>query len=240
MYSILVVEDDAAISKGLTRGLCCEGFGAIPVRTGEQALERLAAERFDIVLLDIRLPGVDGLEVLRRLRKRGDTVPVIMVTARDEEIDKVLGLESGADDYIVKPFGFRELVSRIHALLRRSLGEFSRGSTGADVKFFGDIRVDTGSLRVFRDNSHILLTPTELKLLLFFLDNPGVHASRQKIIEHVWGYGYVLEDERTVDVHIRHLREKIEPDPSHPRYIRTVRGFGYRFDPGDDGKIKKP
>lgn len=239
MHRIAIIEDDRAISKGLVRGLSDEGFQPTPSYSGEEGLRQLQEKPADLILLDIRLPGISGMEVLKALRSRGDTTPVIILTARDEEIDKVLGLETGADDYMVKPFGFRELVSRIHAQLRRSSGDFA--ASGADTRFFGNTRVDTRSLRVYRGGDEVILTPIELKLLLHFLNNPGISMSRNTLIEAVWGYGYALEDERTVDVHIRHLREKLEENPSAPRFIITVRGFGYRFDDaGGPAKIKKP
>ncbi len=228
---ILVVEDEQALAKGLLFGLKTEGFETVWVKTGDNALKEIEKNGISLVLLDIRLPGIDGFEVCRRLRKKGHKIPVIMLTAKDEEIDKVMGLEIGADDYMVKPYSFRELTGRIRAQLRRCYGEFAR--QGESRKIFGSISVDLKAMRAYKDSEEIFLTPIEFKLLKYFLDNQDISLSREIIISNVWGDNIFLDDERTVDVHIRHLRAKLENNPSEPEFIKTVRGYGYRF-------VKKP
>jgi DNA-binding response OmpR family regulator len=227
MKRILLIEDEAAVAKGLIYGLKEEGFHVSWAATGEEGLSLLYAELPDLLLLDIRLPGMDGYEICRSLRGQGHRLPILMLTARDDVVDKVLGFELGADDYLIKPFSFRELVSRINALLRRSYGELSR--TGAKTAIVGELRIDLEHFRVTRRNQPIFLTPTEFKLLRYLLANPNRPMSRQRLIEGVWGYDEYSGDERTVDVHVRHLRAKLEPDPSKPCLIVTVRGFGYKL-----------
>jgi DNA-binding response OmpR family regulator len=266
MYHIHLVEDDADIRKGLLLGFEQEGYSVSWSDDGAKVYNDIKDSSPHIMILDIRLPGMDGLSVCRQLRNHGCLFPIIMLTARDEEIDRINGLETGADDYLVKPFQFRELVSRVRALLRRAYGEYSSQSTGSapgvDIQKDGDFplriiefdqyQFDLGSLRLWRvtDQSHvkynksvmepqqpghksekqeIFLTALESRLLIYFLTNKGLSLTRQQIIEGVWGPQIFLEDDRTVDVHIRHLREKIEPDPSKPKLILTVRGHGYRM-----------
>jgi len=230
MYTLLYVEDEPAIAKGVVRGLEAEGFGVFWARSAEDGRDVLRDEKIQLILLDIRLPGMDGFTFCRSIRAEGITVPIIMLTARDEEIDRVLGLELGADDYLVKPFSLRELVSRVRAQIRRAYGELSTARHAGDSSaVVGSIRVDRQSLRVFKNDSEIFLTPIELKILLCLAENPGVTLTRSVLIEQVWGRNYILEDHRTVDVHIRHLREKIENDASSPEIVQTVRGYGYRI-----------
>jgi DNA-binding response OmpR family regulator len=181
-----------------------------------------------VMLLDLRLPDISGFDVCRRLRADGARYPIIMVTARDEEVDKVLGLELGADDYLVKPFSLRELVARVRAQLRRSYGELSTSDSPPRLTF-DDVEIDIGKLQVFRRGAPLFLTPTEFRLLRFLASKPDQTFSRDALIQGVWGYDNYVGDDRTIDVHIRHLREKIEQDPSKPRRIVTVRGFGYKF-----------
>jgi DNA-binding response OmpR family regulator len=157
-------------------------------------------------------------------------MPIIFVSARDDVTDRIIGLEIGADDYIVKPFSFKELFSRIKAQLRRSVGEFAGGHSSAQIQRFGDIAVDKKSMRVYRDGRDVYLTPIEYRMLQLFLDYPGQVLSRDQIIDHVWGDTWIIDDPKSVNVHMRHLREKIEPDPASPQYFVTVRGYGYRFD----------
>jgi len=230
MRTILYVEDEPAIARGVTKGLEAEGFRTVWAASAEEALDVIERQSPDLVLLDIRLPGMDGFEFCRTIRRRGVTVPVIMLTARDEEIDRVVGLEIGADDYLVKPFSLRELVARIRAQIRRADGEYST-ERAAETRVIrsGRIRIEKDSLRVYAGDSEVHLTPVELRLLLALAANPETVLTRPVLIEKVWGDGYVLEDERTVDVHIRHLREKLEVDPVNPQIITTVRGYGYRF-----------
>jgi len=228
-YYILVVEDDRAIARGLEVGLEREGFSVALAGSGEAALERMRAQHIDLILLDARLPNMSGFDVCRQLRAEGKRQPILMVTARDEELDKVLGLELGADDYIVKPFSLRELVSRIRAALRRAYGDLALGTTGDEIRF-DDVVIDTARLTVQRNGQTVFLTPTEFKLLRYLACNPRQVFTRPALIEAAWGYDGDVGDDRTVDVHIRHLREKLETDPANPRHIVTVRGVGYRFE----------
>lgn len=256
MYHIHLVEDDPDIRKGLLLGFEQEGYTVSWSDDGAKVYNDIKDSAPHMMILDIRLPGMDGLSVCRQLRNHGFLFPIIMLTARDEEIDRITGLETGADDYLVKPFQFRELVSRVRALLRRTYGEYSTHSTGSDsgsgsgldIKKDGDFtsriiefdqfQFDLGSLRLWKvvdqpnttdKKQEIFLTSLESKLLIYFLNNKGLSLTRQQIIEGVWGPQIYLEDDRTVDVHIRHLREKIESDPSKPKLIVTVRGHGYRM-----------
>ena len=224
---ILVVEDDPAVARGLDYGLKAEGFVVLLADTGKKALALARHENVHLVLLDVRLPEVNGFDVLRQLRAEGKKQPIIMVTARDEESDKVLGLELGADDYIVKPFSLRELLSRIRAALRRAYGDLA--TVNNERATFGDIEVDLERLLVSKAGAPVLLTPTEFKLLRHLLAHPNMPFSREALIEAIWGYGSAIEDDRTIDAHMRHLREKIEDDPSEPRWLMTVRGVGYKF-----------
>lgn len=226
IHRILVVEDDDAVAKGLVYALREEGFEVSRAADGEAGLDRATEDRPDLILLDVRLPKLSGFDVLRKLREAGLSQPIIMLTARDEEADRVLGLELGADDYVVKPFSLRELMSRIRAQLRRAYGSLAPQGDGVT---FGDIELDLDRLRVTREGEPIDLTPIEFRLLAHLARNPDIPLTRERLIEAVWGPNIFLEDERTVDVHIRHLREKLEDDPANPRFIHTVRGIGYRF-----------
>jgi two-component system, OmpR family, response regulator VicR len=229
--SILVVEDEPSVARGLEYGLKAEGYLVSVATTGAKALEMVRAGKElgpQLILLDIRLPDMSGFDVCRALRDEGRTLPILMVTARDEEVDKVLGLELGADDYIVKPFSFRELLSRVRAALRRAYGELA--GAGAGERFaFGDVTVDLQRMRVERGGQPVLLTPTEYRLLRHLVTNPEQVFSRDALLEIVWGYDSGVDSQRTVDVHVRHLREKLEPDPAAPRWLLTVRGAGYVF-----------
>jgi DNA-binding response OmpR family regulator len=226
---ILIVEDDYAVRRGLEYGLGKEGFSVFLAENGERALDIVRRQEPQLILLDIRLPDISGFDVCRQLRAEGSRIPILMLTARDEAIDKVLGLELGADDYVVKPYDLRELIARIRALLRRAYGELSVANQGKRI-IFGAIEVDLEQLRVLRDGMVVFLTPTEFRLLRYLVENPKRPVSRSKLIEAVWGYADELGSDRTVDVHIRHLREKLEEDPANPRWIVTVRGIGYKFD----------
>lgn len=230
-HHILVVEDDRAISRGLEFALKQEGFAVTVVETGEAALEAVRKQVIHLILLDARLPGMSGFDVCRQLRAEGKRQPILMVTARDEEVDKVLGLELGADDYIVKPFSLRELISRVRAALRRTYGELAANDADAQEIIFGNVKVDMTRLVVERDGKTIPLTPTEFKLLRHLITHPRRPFSRSALIEAVWGYSSGIGDDRTVDVHIRHLREKLEDDPAQPRWLVTMRGVGYKFEP---------
>jgi two-component system alkaline phosphatase synthesis response regulator PhoP len=227
---ILIVEDERAVARGLEYGLTSEGFDVLLARTGQQALDLARREDPHLILLDIRLPDISGFDVCRQLRVEKKRQPILMLTARDEEIDKVLGLELGADDYVVKPYSLRELVSRIRALLRRAYGELAAAST-SDRLAFGDLLVDLERLQVTRGGRPVDLTPTEFRLLRYLLSHPDRPFSRGALIEAVWGYDSEIGNERTVDVHVRHLRKKLEDDPADPRWFVTVRGVGYKFQP---------
>jgi two-component system alkaline phosphatase synthesis response regulator PhoP len=228
--SILIVEDEQAVVRSLEYLLAEEGFQILSADTGERALDLARTRGPQLILLDIRLPGMSGFDVCRELRAEGKRMPIVMLTARDDEIDKVLGLELGADDYIVKPYQLHELLARIRALLRRAYGELAQASDGERLQF-GDMVIDLETLQVSRDGQVIFLTPTEFRLLRYLVSHPNRPFSREMLIEAIWGYEETIGDERTVDVHIRHLREKLEDNPTEPRYLLTVRGVGYKFQP---------
>jgi len=227
---ILIVEDERAVARGLEYGLTTEGFSVSVAYTGQQALDMARSRDPHLILLDIRLPDVSGFDVCRQLRARGMRQPILMLTACDEELDKVLGLELGADDYVVKPYSLRELISRIRALLRRAYGELAAVSVGTRLRF-GEVEVDLERLQVVRRGKAVDLTPTEFRLLRYLVSRPGRPFSRDELIEAVWGYASDVGSDRTVDVHVRHLREKLEDDPANPRWLVTVRGMGYKFEP---------
>jgi DNA-binding response OmpR family regulator len=228
--TILVVEDEATVARGLEYGLKAEGFAVVVAPTGKKALEAARSAHPSLVLLDVRLPDMSGFDICRTLREEGMTLPIIMVTARDEEVDKVLGLELGADDYVVKPFSLRELVSRVRAALRRAYGELASSDGPPSVRF-GGVTVDLARMRVERGGEAVALTPTEYRLLRHLVTSPDQVFSRESLLETVWGYDNSVDSQRTVDVHMRHLREKLEEEPASPRWLVTVRGAGYRFSP---------
>jgi DNA-binding response OmpR family regulator len=223
--TIMLVDDEESIQKLLTYPLEREGYTVVQARDGEEALRRFAEQPVDLVVLDVMLPRLDGLEVCRRLRT-GSAVPIIMLTARDDEVDKVLGLELGADDYITKPFSIREFRSRIRAVLRRA-GLTADRVTDGTIEV-GAIAIDPAKRAVTVDGQRAQLTYVEFEVLHTLASHPGRVYSRQALLEAVWGDSAYREP-RTIDVHIRHLREKIEADPREPAYIFTVRGVGYRF-----------
>lgn len=228
---ILIVEDEPAVARGLEYGLTNEGFEVRWADGGRRALAMVAENAPHLIVLDIRLPDLSGFDVCRQLRAGGHRQPILMLTARDDELDKVLGLELGADDYVVKPFSLREVVSRIRAMLRRAYGEFAPAPPSAGERLrFGDVVLDGERLHVTRRGEQVDLTPTEFRLLRHLVLHPNRVFSRSDLIEMVWGYDSEVYNERTVDVHIRHLREKLEDDPTNPRWLTTVRGVGYRFD----------
>ncbi len=227
---ILIVEDERAVARGLEYGLTSEGYGVSWASSGRQALALARSQDPHLIVLDIRLPDLSGFDVCRQLRAEGSRVPILMLTARDEEVDRVLGLELGADDYVVKPYRLRELISRIRALLRRTYGDLAATAHEGQIAF-GPIEVDMERWLVYRDGHLVDLTPTEFRLLRYLVTHPGRPFSREALIEAVWGYDTLVGSERTVDVHIRHLREKLEADPADPRWLATVRGVGYKFEP---------
>jgi len=228
---ILIVEDELTLQETLAYNLKREGYIVETANDGIKAIEKAKETDPDLILLDIMLPGMDGFEVCRILRKEM-VVPILMLTARDDEIDRVVGLEVGADDYLTKPFSMRELIARIKALLRRVriMKELSENEKLIQKKFtFDRLEIDETRREVKLD-SHILeVKPKEFDLLLYLAQHKGQVLSRELILEKVWGWDY-FGDSRTVDVHIRWLREKIEKDPSHPERIITVRSTGYRFE----------
>jgi DNA-binding response OmpR family regulator len=227
---ILIIEDERAVARGMEYALKAEGFSVIWAENGLKGMDLARGQSPHLILLDIRLPDITGFEVCRQLRGMGLRQPVLMVTARDEEIDRVLGLEMGADDYIVKPFSLRELIARVRANLRRAYGDLA-GSPEMKRIAFGNIEFDLDLLQVHRAGKMVLLTPTELRLLRLLAGSPGQVFSREQVIDSLWGYENDAGSDRTVDVHVRHLREKLEDDPANPRWIVTVRGFGYKFQP---------
>jgi DNA-binding response OmpR family regulator len=223
---VLVIDDEAMIRRTVRLACEKEGYAVQEAENGTDALARLDSFRPDIVLLDLMLPDISGFDVCRDIRRAGSRVPIIILSAKSEEIDVVGGLEIGADDYIVKPFRPRELLARIAAHLRKSRLEDERDSDGRMV--FRDLTIDVNERRVFRSDEEVVLTHTEFDLLSFLASNAGKVLSREKILNSVWGYEYPIET-RVIDVHVRNLRRKLEPDPSHPRHILAVPGVGYRF-----------
>jgi two-component system, OmpR family, response regulator len=224
--TILLVDDEDSVQKLLAYPLERDGFRVIQARDGEEALRRFADEDVDLVVLDIMLPRLDGLEVCKRLRAES-TVPIIMLTARDDELDKVLGLELGADDYITKPFSIREFRSRIRALLRRA-GSPQLAGEREELIERGELRIDVPRRTVEVRGEPVQLTFIEFEMLVVLAQSPGVVFSRRELLERLRG-GADYREPRTIDVHVRHLREKIERDPSTPELILTMRGAGYRF-----------
>jgi DNA-binding response OmpR family regulator len=228
--TILLVDDEDAIQRLLTYPLERDGYRVVQARDGEEALRRFAEEgEVDLVVLDIMLPKIDGLEVCKRIRA-GSTVPIIMLTARDDELDKVLGLELGADDYITKPFLIREFRSRVRAVLRRAATPHVGGRREETIDR-GDVRIDLPRRTVEVRGEAVQLTFVEFELLSLLASSPGVVYSRRQLLERLRG-GADYREPRTIDVHVRHLREKIEREPREPELILTVRGAGYRFRDG--------
>lgn len=229
-WRILIVEDDPAVARGLQDGLEREGYVVTLETTGADGVEEARARHPHLIVLDVRLPDSSGFDVCRRMRQLGLRQPILMLTVQRDEVDKVLGLEMGADDYMTKPFGLRELVSRVRALLRRAYGELSNAS--GELLYAGDLVVDCGRNQVWRGDELINLTPTEFRLLAFFARHPGQALTRAQILDAVWGYDAETESEQVVNVYVRRLREKTELDPSRPSLILTVPGVGYRLNAG--------
>jgi DNA-binding response OmpR family regulator len=226
--TILVVDDEPSIREVVTLYLERAGYRVIVAADGQAALEALQEHTPDLVVLDLMLPRVDGLEITRQLRVQGET-PIIMLTARREETDRILGLEMGADDYVVKPFSPRELVSRVKAVLRR-MGGAGRATEKGQVLAFGDLRIDSQTRLVEVAGVERSLTATEFDLLWALARHPRQVLNRDQLLNIVWGFNEYV-DPSTVTVHVRRLREKVEADPSNPRYIQTVWGVGYKFEP---------
>lgn len=226
--TILIVDDEYAVARGIQYALEQEGYQVSVAGSGEEALAMAGELAPDLVLLDVRMPGIDGFETLRRLRADGSKAPVLMLTARDEEMDKVIGLEMGADDYMTKPYGLRELLSRIKALLRRAYGDLA-DATGGRLIRHRDLVIDLDRRRVQRGDKRISLTATEFEILRHLASRPGRVFSRRELLELVRDYEALDQDEKTINVHVSHLREKLEDDPVDPTFILTVRGAGYAF-----------
>jgi two-component system alkaline phosphatase synthesis response regulator PhoP len=221
---VLLVEDEPGLVLTLTDRLTREGYLVESSGDGESALERGTSEGFDLLLLDVMLPRLNGFDVLRELRKRGVDTPVIMLTARGQTVDKVVGLKLGADDYVTKPFEMVELLARVEAKLRRAPATPHR----ADGHQFGEVRVDFRRAEVTRNGEPLDLSAREFQLLKYFLEHRGATLTREELLNEVWGYNS-MPSTRTVDVHVAWLRQKIEPNPRHPQFIVTVHGLGYKF-----------
>jgi DNA-binding response OmpR family regulator len=226
--TILIVEDEYAVARGIQYALEQEGYQVTVAGSGEEALAIAGELAPDLVVLDVRMPGIDGFETLRRMRADGSKAPVLMLTARDEEMDKVIGLEMGADDYMTKPFGLRELQSRIKALLRRAYGDLADAMGGRLIRH-RDLVIDLDRRRVQRGDRRISLTATEFEILRHLASKPGRVFSRRELLELVRDYEALDQDEKTINVHVSHLREKLEDDPVDPTFILTIRGAGYAF-----------
>jgi Response regulators consisting of a CheY-like receiver domain and a winged-helix DNA-binding domain len=224
--TILVVDDEPTLRETLVDALEADGFRVLSAADGREALIRFRAEHPDLVLLDLMLPELSGIEVCRIIRAESG-VPIIMLTAKDSELDKVVGLELGADDYVTKPFSLRELSARVRAQFRRSDQAVAAESAPAMVDL-GGVQVDLGGHRLLRDGEVLPLKPKAFELLAFLMRHPGQAFTRDQLLEKVWGYDYAGET-RTVDVHVHWLRTQIEPDPGRPAFIHTVRGVGYLF-----------
>ena len=229
--TVLIVEDEKNIVDILRFNLQREGYRTLEAYDGKDGLDKAVSENPDLILLDVMLPQMNGFDVCRALRAQGSNVPVIILTAREEEADKVLGLEIGADDYITKPFSMRELIARVGANIRRSamISAASASTAETAMPVSGDLSINTDSHQVFRAGKAIDLTQREYELLTFLASHPNKVYARSDLMEQVWNYGYVGDDVRTVDVTVRRLREKIEKDPANPVYILTRRGAGYYF-----------
>ncbi|MBN1375320.1 MAG: response regulator transcription factor [Dehalococcoidia bacterium] len=224
---VLIVEDDANLLEALRYNLNKESYNVVTAIDGEQALDVTRKEKPDLIILDVMLPKLSGFEVCRILRKEINT-PIIMLTAKADETDKIVGLEIGADDYITKPFSVRELIARVRAMLRRA--RITETQEGEDkLIHVGDIKVDIDRHQALLSNTVLELRPKEFELLAFLARNKGLVFSREQLLEKLWGYEYI-GDTRTIDVHIRWLRQKIECDPGNPKYLVTVRGTGYKLE----------
>ena len=224
--SILIIEDDKAIAAFLQTTLEREGFTAETVNNGRSALDRINQSPPNLILLDLMLPGMDGLELCKAIRRRPAYIPIIMVTAKDEDVDKIVGLELGADDYITKPFKGRELLARVRAVLRLAQ---SRGEAAKRSLRYGELEIDLDGRSVAVNEQPIKLTPKEFDLLTLLAQNPGRVFGRDMLLDRVWGYDFGGES-RTVDVHIQRLRQKIEPDPHNPVFLITIHHIGYKFE----------
>jgi two-component system alkaline phosphatase synthesis response regulator PhoP len=220
---LLIVEDEPAILSAMCRGFEFEGFEVVMAVDGRDALARIESERPDLVVLDVMLPKLNGIDVCKQLREAGEEVPIILLTARDQEMDKVLGLRSGADDYVTKPFSFLELLARVEAVLRRRPAGAQTGSDGAPA-----LRLDAKRMEVYKGERKLELSKREFRILEYFVDHRDEIVTRERLLDDVWGYD-AYPFSRTVDTHIAKLRKKLEEDPSDPKLIVTVHGIGYKF-----------
>ena len=227
MNHILVIEDDSAVAHSLMEGIGREGYDVHWEATGGGGVAYARDRGPHLVILDVRLPDGSGFDVCRRIRALGLRMPVIILTVQDAEVDMVVGLEVGADDYLIKPYHLRELIARVQAQMRRAYGPLA--SLGADVLYVADLVIDRSRGAVTRGSRKLVLTPTELRLLVHFAQHPRQVFSRAQLLDALWDYGSDPADEKTVNVHVRRLREKVEADPASPRLIVTVRGLGYRL-----------
>lgn len=221
---ILVIEDDVSILKGLKDNLSFEGYRVLSASEGKEGLQTALDRQIDLLLLDLMLPGMNGYEICRRVKKEKPDLPIIMITARGTEMDKIAGLDIGADDYLTKPFSIPELLARIRAVLRRSGSE----NNHLDEYSFGNVRLDLKKLHAYVNDEEIKLSSKEFAIMKYFIKHEGEVVQRQELLEEVWGYD-VTPDTRTVDNFIRELRKKFEVIPSEPKHIISVRGEGYRF-----------
>ena len=227
MMRILLIEDDPGVGASLSDALEANGFEVTWRAEGGEGIDCARQSRPHLILLDVRLPDGSGFDFCRLMRKAGLRQPIIMLTVQRDEVDKVVGLEMGADDYVTKPFGLRELLARIRAHLRRAYGELS--TADAELLHVSDLVIDVDRGQALRADQPLSLTPTEFRLLVFLARHPGQALSRGQILDAVWGWEADLDGERAVNVHIRRLREKIEIDPSRPALLLTVPGIGYRL-----------
>ena len=226
--TILIVEDEFAVARGIQYALQQEGYTVAVARSGEEGLEFATNQAPDLVVLDVRLPGMDGFEVLRRLRATGSKAPVLVLTARDDEVDKVIGLELGADDYLTKPYGLRELMSRIKALLRRAYGDLADAAGGRVIRH-DDLVIDLERRRVQRGDRGSASRRRSSRSSAISPRAPGRVYTRSELLELLRDYEALDQDEKTINVHVSHLRDKIEDDPAAPAFVQTVRGVGYAF-----------
>jgi two-component system, OmpR family, alkaline phosphatase synthesis response regulator PhoP len=224
MTRLLLIEDEPGLVLTLSDRLAREGYQVETSEDGEHGLERAATEAFDLVLLDVMLPKLNGFDVLKELRRRSIETPVIMLTARGQVVDKVVGLKLGADDYVTKPFEMVELLARIEAKLRRT----PRVTHPVEGYQFGDVRIDFRRAEVVRNGASLELSAREFQLLKYFIEHRGATLTREELLNEVWGYN-AMPSTRTVDVHVAWLRQKIEPNPRHPQYVLTIHGMGYKF-----------
>jgi DNA-binding response OmpR family regulator len=227
MTRVLIVEDDEAMSVALRDGFQYEGYSVTVAKDGEAGLQLATNDTPDLILLDVMLPKLTGLDICKRLRGDGNAVPIIMLTARGQEIDKVLGLKLGADDYITKPFGFMELLARAEAVLRRARGT-PTAAAPPDTYRFGDVCIDFKRHEARKGNELVDLSPREFQLLAYFIQHRGEIVTREKLLDSVWDYN-AIPFTRTVDMHIAKLRKKVEDNPSDPKHIVTVHRLGYKF-----------